>query len=268
MRQLLSDRPSSVPFIDFSACKGGKVIHMGLAMYIKEQARIGGFEENDGTIDFYLRIRSIVTESSVILDLGAGRGRWFEDDKCQVRHEIRHLTPLVKRCIAADVDTAVVENRASTDNILIEKERVPLEDSTVDVIVADYVLEHIDNPESFVKEVDRLLKPGGYFCARTPHKYNYVSIIARLIGNRFHKKVLKEVQPFRKPEDVFDTAYKLNTLNELSVRFVGWDDNSFIFRSSPSYYFGSKILHSIMSIFHRIAPLPIVGCMFVFIKKQ
>lgn len=34
---------------------------------------VGGFSENDGTIDFYLRINSLIDETSVVLDLGAGR---------------------------------------------------------------------------------------------------------------------------------------------------------------------------------------------------
>ena len=146
-------------------------------------------------------------------------------------------------------------------------DKVPLEDQCADLIVADFVLEHISTPTEFVNEVNRLLKPGGYFCARTPHKYNYVAIIARLVGNRFHKRILEDVQPSRKAEDVFDTSYKLNTIREVSNSFYGWDNSSFIFKSPPSYYFGFKIIYSIMNVVHNLAPSFFVGCVFVFVRK-
>ena len=41
---------------------------------------VGGFSPNDGTIGFYLRVNSIVERDSVVLDLGAGRAAWFNDD--------------------------------------------------------------------------------------------------------------------------------------------------------------------------------------------
>ena len=41
----------------------------------------GGFSTNDGTIDFYLRIRTLVNKNKKVVDLGAGEGRWFNDKK-------------------------------------------------------------------------------------------------------------------------------------------------------------------------------------------
>jgi hypothetical protein len=40
---------------------------------------VGGFTNNDGTIDFYLRVKALANENSVVLDLGAGRAAWNED---------------------------------------------------------------------------------------------------------------------------------------------------------------------------------------------
>ena len=39
----------------------------------------GKFSTNDGTIDFYLRVRSVIQKSHIILDLGAGAGDWFNN---------------------------------------------------------------------------------------------------------------------------------------------------------------------------------------------
>ena len=41
----------------------------------------GKFSTNDGSIDFYLRIRNLIDKKKVVLDLGAGRGDWYLGNK-------------------------------------------------------------------------------------------------------------------------------------------------------------------------------------------
>ena len=98
---------------------------------------VGGFTENDGTIDFYLRINSLINDKSVVLDLGAGRASWYEDDKCATRRDIRLLKGKVKQLIAADVDEVVLSNRSSDKQIVINNGKLDLEQNSVDLIVAD-----------------------------------------------------------------------------------------------------------------------------------
>ena len=54
---------------------------------------VGGFTDNDGTIDFYLRVNSLINKDSIVLDLGAGRAAWYEDDKCQTDFQDRSGDP-------------------------------------------------------------------------------------------------------------------------------------------------------------------------------
>lgn len=227
----------------------------------------GGYSPQDGTVDFYGRINSIINPQMTVLDLGAGRAAWYEDDKCQWRRNIRNLKSKVEKVIAVDVDEAVLENRAADQCLLMKDGLIPLKDNSVDLIVADFVLEHISNPNAFVTEVNRVLKSGGYFCARTPHKFNYVSIVARLISNKKHSSVLRKVQPTRKEIDIFPTAYLMNQLSTITHLFPSYLNSTFIFRSEPSYHFGSKTIYGIQSFIHRILPVSIVGNLFVFLQK-
>lgn len=229
--------------------------------------RIGGFSENDGTIDFYLRIRSLLTEESTVLDLGAGRAAWFEDDQVDTRRELRHIRPLVKKLIAIDVDEVVMENRSSTENLVFDGKKLPLPDKSIDVVVADFVLEHVEHPVEFYREVNRVLKDGGTFCARTPHKYNYVALGAGIISEKFHTSLLGKIQPVRKSQDVFPTFYRMNRLKDIRKLFDKWQDNSFIYRAEPAYFFGRKSVWHFMSWLHRLMPSVVVGSIFVFLKK-
>lgn len=230
--------------------------------------RIGGFSENDGTLDFYLRINSLINEESVVLDLGAGRASWFEDDRCSTRRNVRRLQGKVKHLIAADIDDAVLDNRSSDSQIIIKNGVLGLERESVDLIVADFVLEHVDNPTAFFQQVDSCLKPGGWFCARTPHKYSYVAMVASLVKNSSHSRVLTRVQPERQEKDIFPTHYKLNRLRDIHNTFLTWESASFIYRPEPAYYFGNKMVFELQAFIHRLMPAFMSGNLFVFVKKR
>lgn len=229
---------------------------------------VGEFSPNDGTIDFYLRINSLINKNSIVLDLGAGRAKWFEDDPCEIRRDIRLLKGKVKKVIAADIDDAVLGNRASDEQIIIKDGKIDLKKNSVDLVIADYVLEHVEDPEKFVEQINFVLKDGGWFCARTPHKYSYVALISSLVKNKHHTKVLKYVKPELKEMDVFPTTYKMNTHKDLSQAFDGWDNRSFVFRADPGYYFGNKCMYWIQDFFHRILFKQFSGNIFALLQKS
>lgn len=227
----------------------------------------GRFSTRDGTIDFYLRVRSFLTPESNVLDLGAGRGAWFEGDPRNIRRQVRHLAKDVRELIAVDVDEAVLTNRSSTRNLVMHDGRIPLPDACVDLVVADYVIEHVADPEGFKREVERVLKPGGMFCARTPHAGHYVSLASRLLGNSRQQRVLSAAQPHRESQDVFPTAYKLNTLRAVHRTFSGWKSWSFVFPGEPAYHFGSRLLYNLFLAVHACTPAWFHGNLFVFLQK-
>ncbi len=54
----------------------------------------------------------------------------------------------------------------------------PIEDDTVDFAFSLEVIEHIENPRHFVREMARLVRPGGYVFITTPNIHNLWSIMA------------------------------------------------------------------------------------------
>lgn len=88
--------------------------------------------------------------------------------------------------------------------------RIPLPDASIDIIMSRSVFEHLTDPESVYREFHRLLKPGGVVVFLTANMWDYGTLVARLIPNRFHAAIVKRVEG-RAEEDTFPTAYKTNT---------------------------------------------------------
>lgn len=227
---------------------------------------IGGYSVNDGSIDFYSRIQCLIKNDSRVLDFGAGRGAW-SDDESYFRKETRTLKGKVEKLYACDVDKAVALNKNVDEILEIKDGKVDAPNEYFDIIIADYVLEHIKDPILFRNEIDRLLKPRGWFCARTPHKYCLISIFASIIKNKFHKSILKFVQPNRSEIDVFPTFYRLNTLYEVEKYFPSYIDKSFIFRNEPSYFFGNKFIYYFQKFIGNFLIDPLVGNLFIYKQK-
>ena len=231
----------------------------------------GGFTSVDGSMEFYGRVQALLEPSMTVLDYGAGRAAWFEDDACAARREARLIKGKVASVVGCDVDPAVLENR-SVDKAIVSglDEPLPFEDASIDLIVSDYVFEHVTNVDQFSEEVDRILRPGGWICARTPTKYCYVAIFARLIRNRQHSALLKYVQPSRKEVDVFPTAYKLNTVSRLSQAFPAerYENYTYLYTAEPTYHFGKVFLFRFLQFVHWLMPKWFSGNLFIFLQKR
>ena len=87
---------------------------------------------------------------------------------------------------------------------------MPLPDACVDIIMSRSVFEHLTDPASVYAEFARVLRPGGRVVFLTANMWDYGTLVARLVPNRLHGKVVKVVEG-REEEDTFPTAYKTNT---------------------------------------------------------
>nr|WP_274608966.1 class I SAM-dependent methyltransferase [Lamprobacter modestohalophilus] len=134
-----------------------------------------------------------------VLDLGAGAGIVTEMNFCG------HA----RRICGIDPDPRVVDNPFLDEGKVGLGESIPYPDASFDLVFADNVLEHLPNPEQVFAEVARVLRPGGVFLAKTPNKYHYVPLIARLTPHGFHRWVVR--WRGREGEDVFPTRYLANS---------------------------------------------------------
>jgi SAM-dependent methyltransferase len=64
-------------------------------------------------------------------------------------------------------------------NAILESANIP--DESVDVVLLNHVIEHVDDPLRTLREVNRVLKPGGHFVIETPR---YDTLMFKLMGRR------------------------------------------------------------------------------------
>lgn len=235
------------------------------------EVRVSGMTSIDGTIRFYNQVNALLRPSMTVLDYGAGRACWFEEDDCEYRKQLRTLKGKVDRVIACDIDPAVLRNRSVDEQLLIgHGGAVPLPDHSVDLIVSDYALEHVEDPQRVADEFARLIKPGGWICARTPSKYAYTSIPTLAVPNRLHPFVLRGAQPDRSNQDTFPTAFKLNTLRDVARYFPAIDFENYTYRAvpEPSYHFNLKPVLGLMLLMHKLLPAALTAPLFIFLRRR
>lgn len=231
----------------------------------------GGYSRVDGTVAFYCRVNALLSPAMTVMDFGAGRGAAAIEDPVMYRRRLQILRGKVSEVIGVDIDAAVRGNPAVDRSIVVSgSEPLPLDDESVDLIVSDFCLEHVEDPHVVSGELGRVLKAGGWICARTPNRWGYISLSARLIPNRWHSVALRALQPGRQAMDVFPTHYRLNTVKDLRKHFP-----SPLFRyhgyghSGPPAYFGSHVwaMRAVGAI-QRHAPECLSPVLFVFIQKS
>ena len=233
------------------------------------ETRFGGFTDVDGTIAFYTRVHSLLTESSIVLDVGSGRGA-YADDNVPVRKNLRILKGKVARVIGLDVDPAAQSNPFQDEFRLLKNSVWPVEDASIDLCLSDYVLEHIEHPESFFENCRRVLKNGGYLCIRTPNAWSYVAWFSKLVPDRLHSRVLARVQEERKEEDVFPTHYRCNSLPRLRRMLdrYGFEHVVYGYEAEPSYLEFSALAYALGALHQRFAPRFLRPAMHAFARVR
>lgn len=233
------------------------------------ETQFGGFTDIDGTITFYTRVNALLKPSFVILDVGCGRGA-YRDDPVRLRKKLRIFKHKVKKVIGLDVDRTAAKNPFITDFFLITDDKWAIYDNSIDLILCDNVLEHVEKPDFFFNEVNRVLKPGGYICIRTPNTYSYIAFFSKLIPNKYHSKITDIVQNGRKEEDVFPAYYRCNTVRKIKswLNLQNYDNIVYGYEAEPSYLSFSKIAYRIGILHQRFAPGFLKSAIFAFGRKK
>ena len=132
--------------------------------------------------------------------------------------------------------------------------RLPLPDASVDLVMSRSVFEHLTDPDAVYRELARVLRPGGRVVFLTANLWDYGTMVARLVPNRFHAKVVKVVEG-RQEEDTFPTAYRTNSRSAVDrlAAASGFRVQSFEYLSQyPNYLMFNGVLFFLGMCFEKL----------------
>lgn len=123
----------------------------------------------------YFRLKNALKflnkKSGNVLELGCGAGQFIR--------AIKNKRPDIN-CYGCDISkTAIEEANKIGGGIkydVSEENNLPYEDNFFDSVLIFDVLEHVENPDIILKEVNRILKPGGMFFAYVPSEGDFLSL--------------------------------------------------------------------------------------------
>jgi len=130
------------------------------------------FEKDICTIDIcnYIQKYFKTIKNKNILDFGCGMG-----DKSFL------LNSRDNKVIQTDIED--LRKVKELPFILSKSEIINAEDNTYDYVASIDVIEHVENDKNFIKEILRVLKPGGKAFITTPNKYRIGNIL-KIIKDR------------------------------------------------------------------------------------
>lgn len=108
-------------------------------------------------------LAKIPVKQKVILDIGTGTGRAinsllnYNTKKIYALDQSQAMLHLLSKIYTEEIKKGRVES------INASSQRIPLSSNSVDLITAFHLLKHLPNIEPTLREINKVLKPGGYF---------------------------------------------------------------------------------------------------------
>lgn len=157
-------------------------------------------------------VERLVTPGCVWLDVGGGKSIFPHNPELSAK--------LAQRCaVLVGVDPS---DNIATNPFVHERAQCLIEDyhseRQFDLATLRMVAEHIQETESAVRSLARLVKPGGRVLVYTPNRWSPVSLAAAAIPFRLHQPITHFLWG-TKEEDVFPTVYRMNTRRALRALF-------------------------------------------------
>ncbi|MEW6251573.1 MAG: methyltransferase domain-containing protein [Planctomycetota bacterium] len=165
----------------------------------------------DQTLGAHLHARAAV------LEIGCGRNFPLAARLAARAGRVCGLDPALAPGLDSALDPALGNAAAEAarlpDGVIARRgaaEHIPFADAAFDLVACRSVLEHLPRPAPVFAEIARVLRPGGVFVFLTPSRYDYVSIAARLVPQRWHARILRGLEN-RAAADTHPTWYRVNT---------------------------------------------------------
>jgi SAM-dependent methyltransferase len=113
---------------------------------------------------------------ATLLDLGCGDGAWTMKVAAHTRADrvlgVEFIEEFADRAARAGVEIVGADLG----------ERLPLADGSIDVVHSNQVIEHVPKTDAFMREIARVLRPGGYALVSTNNLSSWHNIVSLMLG--------------------------------------------------------------------------------------
>lgn len=188
------------------------------------------------------QVKVNLRDKIVIVDIGGGK-------RCAFAGECRKFEGV--KIIALDVSAEELEYNHDADEKIVADiasgARVPIDDSSADLVTSSSVLEHLKDLDCAFSEVSRILKPGGKFISELPCRFTLFATINRMLPNWLARKILFLIMPETKGlcgfKAYYDRCY-YSALKKLLSKH-GFINADFRFSYGQSGYFSFFVLFAL-----------------------
>ena len=113
--------------------------------------------ESQGRLDFMMEAHKRIGEGDLVIDAASGRSWYYPF--------FEHA-----RYVAIDCRQYSKKLQESTGHLSIEADvvNIPIRSNYADTVLSISMLEHMSEPQQFLREAFRILKPGGQLCLFVP----------------------------------------------------------------------------------------------------
>jgi ubiquinone/menaquinone biosynthesis C-methylase UbiE len=128
----------------------------------------------------------------ILRQLGDVQGKYLLDLGCGAGENSVYFALKGARCVAADYSPGMVDvaqrlaarNGVAVEGAVVNAMDIDFPDNTFDVVYASNLLHHIPDPRLAIREMHRVLKPGGKACFWDPLKHNPVINVYRRMATK------------------------------------------------------------------------------------
>jgi SAM-dependent methyltransferase len=196
-------------------------------------------------VGYYFKqyLSQYINENSEILEIGCGHQSFGSE-----------YYKIAKRRVGIDPDNqALIQNKIMNEKICCRIDNIPDSIDKFDVVIAQWVMEHLEDPKKDIKVISNLCKTGGHFIFMTTNIYSPLMLISKILPIKI-KKIIRRVLLGVDEDDTYPTRYKLNSYSRIEKYLgdAGFRKVELHLIGAPSYFSWCTPLMKFNILFNKI----------------
>lgn len=192
-------------------------------------------------------LKGYAKKENVLLDAGCGKKGIM--NKYKGRFELS---------IGIDLSLSAIKQNTSLDGYaLANLDHIPFPDGSFDIIISQWVVEHMPDPESCFREFYRVLKKGGGLILVTNSIYHPIMFFSSIFPEGFRDRIKNMILPPEIEEDTFPTYYRCNSLKKMEevLSGIGFSKAFDTYVGDASFFIFSKFLFPLLLLYEKITDI-------------